>query len=256
MANISVGKWAKRAGIIFIVVLTGPVLGVACGHVSMDKDWRTASRVSAKVAPSPDTTEAIVQIYAARAFNWRGIFGVHTWIATKRPQDKYFVVHDVVGWRGFSNRRVVASYIDVPDRLWFGNHPDILVDLRGPEAEQAIVNIAEAVQDYPYPWTYRLWPGPNSNTFTAYVGRHVPELRLHLPPTAIGKDFLENGDIVGPSPSGTGYQISAFGLLGVTAAWREGIEINLIGLVFGVDIRRPALKLPGVGRVGLPQGSS
>ena len=54
----------------------------------------------------------------------------------------------------------------------------------------------------------------------------MPELRLHLPPTAIGKDFLENGNIVAPSPSETGYQIAAFGLLGLTAAWREGLELN------------------------------
>lgn len=247
-------KYAKRLGIVLMVVLIGPVLGMACGQMHLDQDWRTASRVSAQVAPSPETPEAIVQIYAARAFNWRGIFGVHTWIATKRPQDQYFVVHDVIGWRGFSNRRVVASYIDVPDRLWFGNRPEILVDLRGLAAEEAIINIAHAIGEYPYPWKYRLWPGPNSNTFTAFVGRRVPELRLHLPPTAIGKDFLENGDVLAQTPSGTGYQISLVGLLGFTAAWKEGVELNLLGAVFGLDVRRPAIKLPGIGRLGFPQG--
>ena len=68
-----------------------------------------------------------------------------------------------------------------------------------------------------------------------------------------GKDFLENGDIVARSPSGTGYQVSAFGLLGLTAAWREGVELNVLGLVFGLDIRRPAIKLPGIGRLGFSQ---
>ncbi len=246
-------KWVKHLSIIFVVVLIGPVLGMACGQMHLDRDWRTASRVSAQVAPSPETPEAIVQVYAARAFNWRGIFGVHTWIATKRPQDQYFVVHDVIGWRRFSNRPVVASYIDIPDRLWFGNRPELLADLRGQAAEEAIVNIADAIGEYSYSWDYSLWPGPNSNTFTAFVGRRVPELRLHLPPTAIGKDFLENGDIVARSPSGTGYQVSAFGLLGLTAAWREGVELNVLGLVFGLDIRRPAIKLPGIGRLGFSQ---
>ena len=246
-------KWAKRLSIIFAVILIGPVLGMACGQVHLDRDWRTASRISAQIAPSPEVPEAIVQVYAARAFNWRGIFGVHTWIATKRPQDERFVIHDVIGWRAYSNRPVVSSYVDVPDRLWFGNRPEILVDLRGPQAEQAIINIVAAAQDYPYPWTYRLWPGPNSNTFTAYVGRRVPELRLHLPPTAIGKDFLENGDVFSRAPSGTGYQLSLAGLFGFTAAWRERIELNLLGAVFGLDVRRPAIKLPGIGRLGFSQ---
>ncbi|NDA85703.1 MAG: DUF3750 domain-containing protein, partial [Burkholderiaceae bacterium] len=33
-----------------------------------------------------------------------------------------------------------------------------------------------AVQSYPYADSYTMWPGPNSNTFTAHVGREVPEL--------------------------------------------------------------------------------
>jgi hypothetical protein len=35
----------------------------------------------------------------------------------------------------------------------------------------------------------------------------VPELRLDLPPTAIGKDFLPNGEVVARAPSGTGFQV-------------------------------------------------
>ena len=31
----------------------------------------------------------------------------------------------------------------------------------------------------------------------------------------------------------------------------EGLEINILGLTFGVDVTRPALKLPGLGRLGL-----
>jgi hypothetical protein len=43
------------------------------------------------------------------------------------------------------------------------------------------------------------------------------------------------------------------GLLGVTLARDEGVEINLLGLSFGVDFMNPALKLPFVGRLGLVQ---
>ena len=37
---------------------------------------------------------------------------------------------------------------------------------------------------------------------------------------------------------------------GVTLGWTEGIEVNILGAVAGLDIRRPALKLPGFGRIG------
>ena len=38
---------------------------------------------------------------------------------------------------------------------------------------------------------------------------------------------------------------------GITIGWVEGVEVNVLGLVTGVDIRRPALKLPGFGRIGV-----
>ena len=54
------------------------------------------------------------------------------------------------------------------------------------------------------------------------------------------------------SPGGRGVQLSLFGLAGLLAGVDEGIEINLLGLTFGVDVKDPALKLPGGGRVGTP----
>ena len=58
------------------------------------------------------------------------------------------------------------------------------------------------------------------------------------------------------APSGTGYQVSLLGLLGVTVALDEGVEVNVLGLVIGIDPKHLALKLPLVGSVGLPLGSS
>ena len=78
----------------------------------------------------------------------------------------------------------------------------------------------------------------------------MPELRLDLPPTAIGKDYIPGGKLFAETPSGTGYQVSLFGLLGLLVAAEEGVEVNLLGLTFGLDFMRPALKLPLAGRVG------
>ncbi|MBO39043.1 MAG: hypothetical protein CMM75_07710, partial [Rhodospirillaceae bacterium] len=68
-----------------------------------------------------------------------------------------------------------------------------------------------------------LKPLTNSNTFTAFLVRHVPELNTDLPPLAIGEDFLPRGKILGRAPSGTGIQISILGVLGILISADEGI---------------------------------
>lgn len=237
---------------LVILLLTLISVFIAAASGAWNKDWRTASRVSAGIAPDPARTrEAVVQLYAARAFNWRGIFGVHTWLASKEAGAAAYVVYQVVGWRAYRGLPVLAVQEDIPDRLWFDSRPQVLADLRGPVAERAIQGIRKAAESYPYPETYRLWPGPNSNTFTAHVGRHVPELAAALPSNALGKDYLDKDTFLAPTPSSTGWQVSVYGVLGLSLAVQEGLEINLLGLVFGVDVARPALKLPVVERIGL-----
>mgnify|MGYP002641063624 FL=1 len=145
---------------------------------------------------------------------------------------------------------MLSIHQDVPDRYWFGSKPELLAERRGAGVDALIEKIDRAARAYPYKDEYTLWPGPNSNTFTAWVARHAPELKLDLPPTAIGKDYL-GGDLVAAAPSGTGYQVSLRGLLGVLVGIEEGLEINVAGLTFGVDPLGLAFKLPGIGRVGL-----
>ncbi len=82
----------------------------------------------------------------------------------------------------------------------------------------------------------------------------VPELRAVLPPTAIGKDFPYTGRWIGVTSSGTGVYMSLAGYVGLTIGWVEGFELNFFGAVLGFDIRRPALKFPGLGRCGLAAG--
>jgi hypothetical protein len=78
----------------------------------------------------------------------------------------------------------------------------------------------------------------------------VPELGLELPPTAVGKDYLGK-DVFATTPSGTGYQLSLYGLLGLSIGRDEGLELNLLGMILGLDPLDVAIKLPGVGRIGL-----
>ena len=126
----------------------------------------------------------------------------------------------------------------------------VVFTIIGDAAEKAIPQIYEAVKTYPHAKDYVIWPGPNSNTFVAHIARQVPELSVDLPPTAIGKDYLPNAALVGKTPSGSGVQVSLVGAMGVLVGVEEGIEINLLGLTLGVDPLAPAIKLPGIGRVG------
>lgn len=212
------------------------------------QSWRTATREPAGLAPDPATTpEAVIQVYAARAVSWRGYFGVHTWVAVKPTRADRFTVYEVMGFRLRRGGDTAVVARDRPaDGYWFGNRPELLSDVRGEGVDQLIKRVEAAVADYPWPGTYHVWPGPNSNTFVAHVLRAVPELKVDLPATAIGKDYLGTR-FVRKTPSGTGGQFSLFGVAGVLAGVEEGIEINLLGLTFGVNPKRLALKLPMVG---------
>jgi Protein of unknown function (DUF3750) len=227
------------------------VLVTGCSVIGRDAAWWEARRDSSGLAPDPSRTpEAVLQVYAARTVGWRGLLAVHTWIALKRAGAGEYTRYEVIGWgveRGLPALRVNRTGAD---NWWFGSEPELLLDRRGPEVDPLIDRVENAVATYPYRDSYRTWPGPNSNTFVAYVARAVPELRLTLPPTAIGKDFLPGGVLGGSAPSGSGVQFSLLGLAGVVAGWDDGLEVNVLGLTFGLDLRRPALKLPGVGRVG------
>jgi hypothetical protein len=217
--------------------------------------WRNAPRHSSGVAPSAQdhANQAIVMVMAADTFGWRGYFAVHPWIIFKRAGETSYTRYDVVGWGGGN---VVRKNYAIPDGLWFGAKPKVLADHRGEAAEALIDEIEAAVASYPFPNEYRSYPGPNSNTFIAHIGREVPDLDLDMPANAIGKDYRPITNPVGMSSSGQGVQANLLGVLGLSVGLEEGIEFNVLGLNFGIDFNRPALRLPSVGRLGMDNVAS
>ena len=185
--------------------------------------------------PRRDFTPARVVIFTGTAGAWKGIFSVHSWIVLKRANESRWTRYDVVGW-GEPVRRNNWPV----DGRWYGNKPVMLADISGPEAETLIPRIEKTVNDYDYAQAgdYRIWPGPNSNSFVAAILRTVPELGVALPPNALGRDF-RYGLYVGMTDSGTGLEINLNGYAGIKVGWVEGIEVNFLGLVAGLDLRHP-----------------
>jgi len=206
----------------------------------------TADNAESLVADPVAISEPVVQVWGARTRGAKGIFGVHTWIAVKPQGATEYTVYEIIGWR----LRWTDSALVVRNRApnhWFGAEGELYAEKRGAGVDELIRRIEKAVHEYPYAKTYTLWPGPNSNTFTAWVARAVPELEADLPATAIGKDYI-GSNMISTAPSGKGFQFSLRGLFGVAASGVDGVELNLLGLNFGVS--PSGIKLPIVGRIG------
>jgi hypothetical protein len=212
--------------------------------------WRTADRSSIGALPPPARhPAAMVRIFSAQTVRWRGILASHSWIVFKAEGAPSYTRYDYTAWGEWPIR--VNGF--EPDGRWFGHTPRIVFATDGDGAASLVPKIQAAIERYTWrnPGDYRAWPGPNSNTFIAAIIDAVPEMRANLPPTAIGKDFPYDGRWLRLTPSGTGVRLTLGGYAGMTLGWMEGIEINLLGAVAGIDIRRPALKFPGLGRFGV-----
>lgn len=181
-------EYTFMASALRILVLLSVVISSGC----RDNGWHNTRRDSADIAPIPENTpEAVLQIYGADAWGWRGWFAIHTWIAVKPANASAYTVLDVTGWRGRNGGSVVRIRQDVPDRYWYGNKPRLIAEYKGEGVDKLIEDIINAANNYPWKNTYKGFPGPNSNTFTAWIGREVPQLNLELPFSAIGKGYQE-----------------------------------------------------------------
>ena len=207
-----------------------------------DADWSSVGMLP----PATADREARLIVFTGRTGRWKGIFAVHHWLVLK-PANAGYERYDVVGWGS-----PVRLNHRAPDARWYSSDPEIVHEVRGPAAQTLIPKLRRAAADYP--WSeygdYKVWPGPNSNSFVAHIARALPELGVELDPTGIGKDWLGPGLQTGRMPSGTGWQVSLHGLIGAGASWREGVELHFLGATIGIDFDRPAIKLPALGRIG------
>ena len=147
-------------------------------------------------APDPAShPEAVVQVYGADVWGFRGNFAIHTWVATKAKNEPGYTIYQVIGWRLRRGRPVVSVTDGNPAKPWYGSAAILLHEKRGPEAQQLVRRIREAADSYPFANEYKMWPGPNSNSFVAWIALEVPELGLDLPAKAIGQSWMKSAYI-------------------------------------------------------------
>jgi hypothetical protein len=244
-------KIVKRVLILFGLFYLAPLAVSAALYQShgVGAAWSRADRSSIGVLPAPaEHAPAVVRVFAAPTVRWRGIFAVHSWIVVKPEGANAYTRYDYTAWGDPIRVNGFAA-----DGRWFGRRPEVVFAADGAAAAALIPRMQAAIEAYAWRnrGDYRVWPGPNSNTFVAAVLDAVPEAQATLPPNAIGKDFPHDGYWLRRTASGTGLRLSLGGYAGLTIGWVEGIEVNILGGVAGVDVRRPALKLPGIGRIGM-----
>ena len=242
----------KRATLMLVIftLFLVPIIARAALYAvgSEPRSWRDADWSSTGLLPKASADpKARVIIFTGTAGTWKGIFAVHSWIVVKHANASAWTRYDVVGWG-----EPVRTNNWPADGRWFGNLPVAIADISGADAEKLIPQIETEIANYRFARAgdYRIWPGPNSNSFVAAILRSIPQLGISLPPNAVGRDF-RGGVYAGLTDSRTGIELNLNGLAAVKLGWVEGIELNLLGLVAGLDLQHPGLKLPGFGRVGL-----
>lgn len=211
--------------------------------------WREADWSSSGLLPLPSADEqAAIYILSARTGGMKGALASHAWVVTKAAGATAYNRYDKVGWGAPIRRNAYAA-----DGRWYSNTPFVVARVTGDAATALIPKVEAAIAAYPYaqPGGYRIWPGPNSNTFVAHVLRSVPQLDAVLPPDAVGRDYLPEGRLFMIDADRRDLHATLYGLLGLSVGVRSGFEVHFMGLVAGIDVRYPGVKIPGFGRIGV-----
>lgn len=232
----------------FFVLFLLPVFAAAgaLAYQGGPTHWSNWDRsVVSGLPPAAKHPEARILVMAGRTRGWKGAVAVHSWVVVKAENERNWRRYDVAGW----GEPVRLNWW--PPDLWFGEHGRVILDLKGERAQALLPRVDAAIKDYRYSnfGDYRIWPGPNSNTFVATILRAIPEVGVTLPPNAVGRDFRP-WPYIGLTDSSTGVEASLWGVLGIKIGWVEGIELNVLSLVAGLDLREPGIKLPAFGRIG------
>lgn len=247
-------SFLKLLILVFVSLFVLPAVGTAAWWATVDRpsSWSTADWSASGVLPAASSIDGpAIYLMAARTGGLKGAFSVHCWIVIKRDRTAGFDRYDKVGWGLPVRKNAYAA-----DGRWYSNKPEIIASVQGPQAARLVARAEAAIAAYPYQGRgdYTIWPGPNSNSFVAHVMRAIPEMDARMPSNAVGRDFAPGLFSVDVASDWSDIHATIGGLVGFAAGVRSGLEFHLFGLVAGVDILRPAIKIPAYGRLGLSAG--
>jgi hypothetical protein len=204
---------------------------------------------------------------------WYVQFAEHTWVDVKDGDESSWTRLEVVS-RSSGVGIVPISPEQARDSERWSRSVAVLETLVGKRAKEAIpqlLKVATEQEDFgrrehldvgegehsfvvhpPEARSYEAWPGPNSNTFVVDLLQGVPGLNGELHHNAVGKDY-PRGVRVGATSAGFGLEIDT-AYLGLGLGLRQGFELRLAQLTFGLSLWPPAIKLPFLPRLGIHQG--
>jgi hypothetical protein len=211
---------------------------------------QTVSNTSPQTTTAPAIlpSAAVVQLrYATLPFLFRAV-AVHYWFAVLDASSRQWHRWEVWQTKDAGGQSIGHVHCDLrhPD-CGVGGGPYRLAAEWSGSAARAIGSVLNHAQVYPHRDHYRAWPGPNSNTFVAWVLRQAG-LHHCLDPRAIGKDYLGPFGI-GLSFGPTGVQVET-PVVGVKFSLRGGAEVHLLCCTGGLRWWPPEVDTP-FGRVSL-----
>jgi hypothetical protein len=241
----------KNFALAILIIFVMPALATLAWWATLERpgSWRNADWSSSGVLPrAPTVDEAAIHVLAARTGGFKGAFSLHSWLVVKKPGSAQYDRYDKVGWGTPIRHNAYAA-----DGRWYSNAPEIVASITGAEAARLIPAVEAAVADYRFSrhGDYRIWPGPNSNSFVAHVLRSLPEFGTTLPSNATGRDYAPGMVAFDLAPDWRDIHVTLGGYVGFAFGVRSGLEVHLAGLVAGLDLARPGIKIPAFGTIRL-----
>jgi len=201
----------------------------------------------ARPSEIPTDEPWIVAVKSCRLPEWEADvahFAHHTWFDVKRGDESSWTRVEVLSARSGVCTSPISPFVARHDLRFEGREVRVLETITGERARAAAERIVELGARWSdrYATEYTAWPGPNSNTFASDMAANVDGLSFPLHHNAVGKDYPGWFD-AGLTTSKTGVRVDTLPL-GFAVGAREGIELHVLQLTFGVSLFPPRLELP------------
>jgi hypothetical protein len=175
---------------------------------------------------------------------WYSQFAQHTWLDLKLGGEHAWWRVEVASRTSGTRVHAIDALQARRDHRWTDEEVELLAVFEGARARRIAAGVLRVAHErhHEYIHGYEAWPGPNSNTFARQLCEAIPELHFAFDHNAVGKDY-DGWASAGLAPSRTGLRLDTLPL-GVTVAAREGLELHVAQLSFGLQLWPPRLQLP------------